>query len=365
MAEQIINVGSSANDGTGDTVRVAFTKAKANFAELYAGAGSDVTLSGTQTLTNKTISGASNTLSNIPASAILVGDTEEFDPDLYALLNSPTFGTRVTTPLVKITSGSPGAGKVLTSDADGDATWETPGSGSAGSIRLTKFEFFTDFVSAPISNGSAIVGPSEAALIVSGTGATASVNTTSPVANRPGVVTISAGTTTSGYAAIFAGAGLRAAGGAWIFETAVRIPTLSTSGERFVIKAGLLNEITAIPEINAISFVYDEGGVGTGSAATANWQYLASDNTTRTYVTSSIAVAANTWIKLRIEINAAATSAQFYVDGVSAGAPITTNIPGSTRNLNLVVAIFKSAGTTARTADWDYLYGDLTFTSAR
>jgi trimeric autotransporter adhesin len=31
---------------------------------------------------------------------------------------------------VKITSGSPGAGKVLTSDLDGDATWESPGAGS-------------------------------------------------------------------------------------------------------------------------------------------------------------------------------------------------------------------------------------------
>ena len=38
---------------------------------------------------------------------------------------SPTFGTLITTPLIKITTGSPGAGKFLTSDADGDATWST------------------------------------------------------------------------------------------------------------------------------------------------------------------------------------------------------------------------------------------------
>lgn len=47
----------------------------------------------------------------------------------YAKLASPTFTGTVTTPLLKITSGTPGAGKVLTSDADGDATWETPTSG--------------------------------------------------------------------------------------------------------------------------------------------------------------------------------------------------------------------------------------------
>lgn len=36
MAQQIINVGTAANDGTGDTKRAAFIKANANFAELYA-----------------------------------------------------------------------------------------------------------------------------------------------------------------------------------------------------------------------------------------------------------------------------------------------------------------------------------------
>lgn len=38
-------------------------------------------------------------------------------------------GTKLTIPLVKITGGVPGIGKVLTSDADGDATWETATSG--------------------------------------------------------------------------------------------------------------------------------------------------------------------------------------------------------------------------------------------
>lgn len=37
---------------------------------------------------------------------------------------------------VKITGGSPGAGKVLTSDASGLATWTTPSSGTAHSTRI-------------------------------------------------------------------------------------------------------------------------------------------------------------------------------------------------------------------------------------
>lgn len=35
MAQQVIGIGTTANDGTGDPVRTAFSKSKANFAELY------------------------------------------------------------------------------------------------------------------------------------------------------------------------------------------------------------------------------------------------------------------------------------------------------------------------------------------
>ena len=37
MAKQTINIGSSANDGTGDPLRTAFDKINDNFTELYGG----------------------------------------------------------------------------------------------------------------------------------------------------------------------------------------------------------------------------------------------------------------------------------------------------------------------------------------
>lgn len=47
MVQQVINIGSAANDGTGDPLRTAFTKANQNFTELYgrgaAGANFDFT----------------------------------------------------------------------------------------------------------------------------------------------------------------------------------------------------------------------------------------------------------------------------------------------------------------------------------
>jgi hypothetical protein len=42
---------------------------------------------------------------------------------------APTFTGTLTTDTIKITGGAPGAGKVLTSDADGDASWVTPSAG--------------------------------------------------------------------------------------------------------------------------------------------------------------------------------------------------------------------------------------------
>jgi len=39
MAKQVINIGTTANDGTGDPLRTAFNKSNENFTELYSGAG--------------------------------------------------------------------------------------------------------------------------------------------------------------------------------------------------------------------------------------------------------------------------------------------------------------------------------------
>ena len=41
MTRQVINTGATANDGTGDTLRVAATKINQNFVELYQAFGGD------------------------------------------------------------------------------------------------------------------------------------------------------------------------------------------------------------------------------------------------------------------------------------------------------------------------------------
>ena len=78
MTKQTINRGTAANDGTGDNLRAGAAKINENFDELYSVLGDGTTLlsgdyittQSTSILTNKTIDGNNNTISNIPNSAL-------------------------------------------------------------------------------------------------------------------------------------------------------------------------------------------------------------------------------------------------------------------------------------------------------
>jgi Bacteriophage T4 gp9/10-like protein len=45
MSQQTINVGTVANDGTGDTIRAAMNKTNANFTELYSNVSQTISVS--------------------------------------------------------------------------------------------------------------------------------------------------------------------------------------------------------------------------------------------------------------------------------------------------------------------------------
>ena len=74
MAKQTLNIGTSANDGTGTNLRSGGTIINDNFNEIYTAIGNGSTITFTSSssvaLTNKTISGSSNTLSNIGNSSL-------------------------------------------------------------------------------------------------------------------------------------------------------------------------------------------------------------------------------------------------------------------------------------------------------
>ena len=79
MSKQSINIGVSPNDGTGTNLRDAGDLINDNFNEIYTAIGNGTTLtagtfltdSSSNIVTNKTISGSNNTLQNIPNSALI------------------------------------------------------------------------------------------------------------------------------------------------------------------------------------------------------------------------------------------------------------------------------------------------------
>jgi hypothetical protein len=93
MAKQIINVGTSANDRQGDSLRTAFQKVNANFTELYdeinsieIGAVNWDSISGKPTFATVATSGSYTDLSNkptIPTDISELTDTQGLLVDSY------------------------------------------------------------------------------------------------------------------------------------------------------------------------------------------------------------------------------------------------------------------------------------------
>lgn len=153
--------------------------------------------------------------------------------------------------------------------------------------------------------------------------------------------------------------------GQWRWDSRVRIPTNSSVTETFQFISGFWDTNTGVNQSDGIYFLYDAQGVSTGSAASGNWQIVTSSNSVRTFTTTTVAIDNANFQKLRIDVNAAATSVEFYINDTLVGTH-TTNIPsGAARVATSGVYLQKSAGTTARTADVDYLFLKTKFTTPR
>jgi len=155
-------------------------------------------------------------------------------------------------------------------------------------------------------------------------------------------------------------------GGAWNYEALININTLSTALERYRMIFGFGSVISNSSEADGVFITYDEGGTANGTIASANWQCVTVANSVRTLTTSTTAVTASAWNKLRIEINAAGTSVTFYVNG-TAIATHTTNIPlaSNSRYVLMKTGLAKTIGITTRGFYCDYIGYENILTTAR
>ena len=146
--------------------------------------------------------------------------------------------------------------------------------------------------------------------------------------------------------------------GAARFITRVRFPVLSTSGERFAAFAGFNDAESYGADV--VSFAYEE-------SASPNWRCkcFSNDAFGSNIVDSGVAVAANTWYTLSIEINAAGTSAVFKINGTTVAT--MTGLPiAAGRYTGVMLAIGKVfGGSASRTMYADYLGWEMEHTTLR
>jgi hypothetical protein len=213
--------------------------------------------------------------------------------------------------------------------------------------RASEWTLFDDFLNA--LTGSAL------ASAVSGTGAATSVGQSD--ANHPGLLTCSTGTTATGRAGALTGASIiRFGGGLITLEALINIGTLSNATDRYIIRLGLLDTVSA-DAVDGAYFEYDE-------STSANWRTCTASNSARTKTSSNQAVQTG-WHKLRIDVWSNASSVDFYYDGAYLRSE-TTNIPTAAgRETGVGFWIVKSAGTTARSFDVDYIFLRQTFGTTR
>lgn len=188
--------------------------------------------------------------------------------------------------------------------------------------------------------------------LTSGTG-TSVTFTQSGADDNPGLLTFSTGTTAAGRAGVGSGNtdafvfGTRP----HVMSTAVLLVTnLSTTGEPYSMEAGFMDNLAGAPSY-AVYFTY------THSVNGGRWLCTCQNGVGSTSTDSGITVAAGTWYRLEIEINAAGSSAVFKING-SQVANITSDIPTTTSaRVGLAVQQRKitGGGTAARQSRCDYL----------
>jgi hypothetical protein len=152
-------------------------------------------------------------------------------------------------------------------------------------------------------------------------------------------------------------------GGKILIEMDVQIPTLSDGTNTFRWFGGFSTSNSA-PSVTSIAFLYDASGTSGGSAATPNWQVVCANASVRSYTTTAIAVTAGQWYRLKLIVNAAGTSVDFYIDGTLVKTE-TTNIPSTATQLPLACIAVKTAGTTERNVWVDFFRIKQKFTNQR
>jgi hypothetical protein len=209
------------------------------------------------------------------------------------------------------------------------ATGATGGTGPTGATGIgsnfqTLFEFLDDFdfISAPGTFGAAgaLFQGGRQFWESSGVGTT-TVKTLAAVADHPGILQLTTGST-SGNAGNLLGGGFGFAGGSANVGSIIQFANITNVMwiVRLVSNASVrmfLGMIGAVSLNDSIEFLFD-----TNTSASLQLNTRAGGTQTQDLVTMPTA---NTWV--RYEMQVTSTQVQFFIDGVQVGTTHTTNLP--------------------------------------
>ena len=196
--------------------------------------------------------------------------------------------------------------------------------------------------------------------VQSGTGSATTASITNSNKN-PGTLDLITGTTSTGYSLIRLGSNnntnwpIIVGGGAITAIWLCKLSALSNGTDTYAARLGLMNANVAQAVNNGIYFDYNDTG------ALPNWNRATAASNSRTVTDSTVAASTN-YVKLQMNINAAGSSIEYFINGVSVGSNVATIPSGA---IGPCAFILKSAGSTSVTLTVDYFYMYQKLTSAR
>lgn len=166
---------------------------------------------------------------------------------------------------------------------------------------------------------------------------------------------------TSGTATAYQDKCIVAGSGELLFQAYIRIPTLSTAGEEYEYICGFNDKSDGSACANGVFFEYDRLAHGT------NFQCKTVSASSPTVFDSTVPVVAGQFYLLEARINAAASSVDFYIDGVLVHTETNTIPSGTSSTMRPMWHIRRIAGSTGSIAgcDCDWFYYERTFSTPR
>lgn len=187
----------------------------------------------------------------------------------------------------------------------------------------------------------------------------------SGLATNPGIWSMDNNGGTGAASIQLSTSGLLFGNGRFVMNWIIALSALSTLADTYVFRCGFGDQNLGTDFQDGAYFQYTNDGSGTGENS-ANWAIKTASNNSRTFQASNVAVTASTttFTRLSIDVNAAASSVGFYINGTQVNvSPLTTNIPtGTGRETGPRINFSKTSGTGTTVVAIDYfsLWNQLT-----